>query len=106
MALIREEQPFAEPSRKIRLELRDTRFVRWRMRRRPRREAVDLTDVARRRNDQGAPTRHAGNARVPPVDRALTKFDHALRRALALTKGGKHPAGKPRRIAAELGRPL
>ena len=106
MAFVNEEQPLAKAPGKIGLELRNARFVHWCMRLRPRREAVDLARVARRRDHQRAFARHAGGARVPPVDRALAKLDNALRRAFALAERGQHSARKPRRVAAELGRPL
>ena len=48
-------------------------------------EALDLADVARRRDDQRAGARRRRERlRVPPVDRAGAKLDHARRRALAL----------------------
>ena len=106
MAFVGEEQAFAEAPRKIRLKLRDARFVHWRMRFRSRREAVDLACVARRRDNQRALARHARNARVPPVDRALAKLDHALGGAFAFTERSEHATGEPRRVAAELARPL
>src|ERR1700722_11813190 len=41
MAFVREEQTFAKAPRKIRLKLGDARFVHWRMRLCPRREAIN-----------------------------------------------------------------
>src|ERR1700733_11196094 len=95
MAFGHEEQPLAEAPCEIRLKLGDARFVHWRMRLGPRREAVDLARVARRRDDQRAFARHAGRAYVPPVDRALAKLDNALRRAFALAERSQHSARKP-----------
>jgi len=105
MAFMREEQAFAKPPGKIRLQLRDALLVHARMRRRARRETIDLAGVARRRDNQRTLPRHAGHARGPPIDCALTKRDDALWRTFALTKRRQHAARKPRCVAADLARP-
>ena len=103
MPLLREEQPLAETSRQIRLELADRRRVDTLPRARPRSEAFYLRDIARRRDNEAAFARDAGRAPRPPIDRPRAARDHRLRRALALAVPREHPPGQPGRVAAELG---
>ncbi len=107
MAFVGEEQALAETPREIRLQLRNARFVHPHMRLRPRREAVDLTDVARRRDNQRAlaritPGTRASHQSIAPWPSSTT----LLGRALALAERSEHAAREPRRVAAELARAL
>ena len=106
MAFAGEEKTFAKAPGEVRLERGDARFFHALMAGSARGEALDLADVARRRDDQRARPHDAGDPRVPPVDRAQAKLDHARRRAFALAERRQHAAGKPRSVAAELARPL
>src|SRR5271166_2091057 len=104
MPLAGEEEAFAEPSGKIRLEHRDARVVDALLMRCTLSETLDLRNVARRRDHKRAFTHDARDARVPPVDRAPPEFDNFARRALALAERREHAAREPRRVAAEIAR--
>src|SRR5271156_2157480 len=106
MALASEEETGAKTSAEIGFERGDPRLIRPLMPARAPGEAVDLADIARRRDDQRASARDSGDARVPPVDRAFAQIDHALRRAFALAERRQHAACKPRRVAAKFARSL
>ena len=76
MAFAGEEETFAEAPGEIRLERGDPRLVHPLMSARARGEAVDLADVARRRDDQRArratPGTRASHQSIAPLPRSTT----------------------------------
>ena len=97
------EKALTEAPGEVRLQRRDARLVDALMAGRARREALDLADVARRRNDQRALANDAGT-RAAHQSMRLPKLDHARGRALALAEGREHAARQPGSVAAELDR--
>jgi hypothetical protein len=106
MALAGEEQPLAEASRQVRLQRSDRVGIDALPFPRSCGETVDLADVARRRDDEGAVAHHPWDPRSPPIQRFRAALDHRGRSALALAERRQHAAGEPGRIAAQLRRAL
>ncbi len=102
MALAGVEQALAKSTGKVGLELCDARFVDSLVAARARREALNLGDIARRRDHQASGANDVLHALRPPIDRLRATQNNALRRAFALAERREHAAGEPGGVAAKL----